>query len=227
MSAALAAGCARSRFQSVSVVPMNQKFPHGITNSRLVAVRVMMPGARADPLARHDEVDALRRAHPELPAAADHLLDLVDPDPGRVDHVLGAHLDLGARLEVGDRGAGDPPGRAREAGDPGAAGDERAVVGGRAGDHHRVPGVVDLALVERDRPGQRARLRRRERLVRRPPAVVLAGARGRRDRRPSRRRRRCRDRRTRGRSPSSAAGRGTRPGARGAGRASRGRACAP
>ena len=45
MSVLLAAGCARSRSQSVSVVPMIQWLPHGITNSRLFSVRVMMPVA--------------------------------------------------------------------------------------------------------------------------------------------------------------------------------------
>ncbi|SLH91494.1 Uncharacterised protein [Mycobacteroides abscessus subsp. abscessus] len=39
MSALVAAGCARSRFQSVSVVPMIQCAPHGMTNSTEVAVR--------------------------------------------------------------------------------------------------------------------------------------------------------------------------------------------
>ena len=43
MSALLAAGWARSRFQSVSVVPMIQCWCHGMTNSRLVSVRVISP----------------------------------------------------------------------------------------------------------------------------------------------------------------------------------------
>ncbi len=43
MSARLAAGCALSRFQSVSVVPMIQCRPQGITNSTDVSVLVMKP----------------------------------------------------------------------------------------------------------------------------------------------------------------------------------------
>ena len=43
MSALLAAGWARSRSQSVSVVPMIQCWCHGMTNSRLVLVRVIRP----------------------------------------------------------------------------------------------------------------------------------------------------------------------------------------
>ena len=85
MSAWLAAGWARSRFQSVSVVPMSQWLCHGMTNSRLFSVRVIKPVAGVDPVARHDEVDALGRPDPELAAAAEHLLDLVDPDAGGVD----------------------------------------------------------------------------------------------------------------------------------------------
>ncbi len=43
MSAAVAAGCALSRFQSVSVVPTSQCRPHGITKSTLFSVRRIMP----------------------------------------------------------------------------------------------------------------------------------------------------------------------------------------
>ncbi len=42
MSARVAAGCARSRFQSVSVVPMIQCVSHGMTNSTELAVRRMI-----------------------------------------------------------------------------------------------------------------------------------------------------------------------------------------
>ena len=45
MSVWLAAGWARSSVQSVSVVPMIQWLPHGMMNSRLFSVRVMMPVA--------------------------------------------------------------------------------------------------------------------------------------------------------------------------------------
>ena len=42
MSALVAAGWARSRFQSVSVVPMIQCVPHGMTNSTDFSVRRMI-----------------------------------------------------------------------------------------------------------------------------------------------------------------------------------------
>src|SRR6185437_7318952 len=42
MSALVAAGCAKSRFQSVSVVPMIQCVPHGMTNSTDFSVRRMI-----------------------------------------------------------------------------------------------------------------------------------------------------------------------------------------
>ena len=43
MSLELAAGCAFASDQSVSVVPMIQCLPHGMTNSTLFSVRKMMP----------------------------------------------------------------------------------------------------------------------------------------------------------------------------------------
>ena len=45
MSAREAAGWALSRFQSVSVVPMIQCAPHGITNSTDVSVRAIRPAS--------------------------------------------------------------------------------------------------------------------------------------------------------------------------------------
>ena len=45
MSCWLAAGCARSRSHSVSVVPTIQCLPHGTMNSTLLLVRAMMPVA--------------------------------------------------------------------------------------------------------------------------------------------------------------------------------------
>ena len=54
------------------------------------------PGRGLDPVARHDQVDALGRADVELPALADQRLGVVGPHAGRVDHLLGADLvDLG------------------------------------------------------------------------------------------------------------------------------------
>ena len=47
MSARLAAGWARSRFQSVSVVPISQCWPHGMTKSTDFSVRRMIPDSEA------------------------------------------------------------------------------------------------------------------------------------------------------------------------------------
>ena len=60
-------------------------------------------GLGADPVARHDEVDALAGLDVERSAAADHLLDLVGPDAGGVDHDPGPDLELAAGLEVDGR----------------------------------------------------------------------------------------------------------------------------
>ena len=75
---------------------MIQCRPHGITNSTLFSVRRISPVAtgcgRAD-----DQVDALGRAHLELPALADQRLGLVRPHPGGVDDLLRPDLDTHRR----------------------------------------------------------------------------------------------------------------------------------
>ena len=86
MSALVAAGCARSRFQSVSVVPMIQWLRHGITNSTDFSVRRISPDSDDDPVARHHDVHALAGPHPEPAAAAGQPLQLVGPHAGAVDH---------------------------------------------------------------------------------------------------------------------------------------------
>ena len=211
MSAALAAGWARSSSQSVSVVPMIQWLPHGMMNSRLFSVRVIRPVIAVDPVPRHHQMDALRRPDPELAAAAEHLLQLVDPDPGGVDRLPGPDVELRAGLQVADPDPGHPVGLAQEADHPGAGGAERTVVGRSPAEHHGVPGVVDLALVEADRTDQRLPVRRRERSPASSSGSGAADGAGHPGRHPSRRRRRSRGRRNPGRSPAGAAGRGTAP----------------
>ncbi len=66
-----------------------------------------------------------------VPAAADHLLDLVGPHTRRVDHLLGADLHLVPGLQVGGPHAGDALALAQEAGDLGPRGDMRAEAGRR------------------------------------------------------------------------------------------------
>ena len=79
MSLALAAGCALSSVQSVSVVPMIQCRPHGITNSTLDLRAQDQPGVELHAVARDDEVHALGGAHLELAALPDQVLDVVGP----------------------------------------------------------------------------------------------------------------------------------------------------
>ncbi len=129
-------------------------------------------GRGVDPVPRHDQVDAFGGPDLELAAAAEHLLDLVDPDPGRVDRLPGPDLERLAAFKITDADAGDPVVLAEEADHPGAVGHQRAVVRGGPGQHHRVPGVVDLALVERDRADQRLPVGRREQLQGLAPGQV-------------------------------------------------------
>ena len=79
---------------------MIQCRPHGMTNSTDVSVLVMKPHSERIRSRGHDEVDALAGLDVERAAAADHLLDLVGPDPGGVDDDPGPDLELAAGLEV-------------------------------------------------------------------------------------------------------------------------------
>ena len=84
-----AAGCAFSRSQSVSVVPMIQCRPQGITkstDSRCAGTGRCASGS----VAGHHQVDALAGLDVHDPAAADELLDVVGPDAGGVDDHAGA-----------------------------------------------------------------------------------------------------------------------------------------
>ncbi len=145
-----AAGWALSRSQSVSVVPMIQCRPHGMTNSTDVAVRRISPDVRLDPVARDDQVDALGRPHLELAALPDHRLGVVGPDPGGVDHLPRPHLDVAAVLEVAHGGAHHPLALAQEPDHAGPVGHVRPERGGGAHQRHRVPGVVDAGVVVPD-----------------------------------------------------------------------------
>ena len=113
------------------------------------------PGVELQPVARDDEVDALRRAHPELAALADERLHVVGPDAGRVDHHARPHVDLVAGELVAHAHAGDPLAGAQEPDHARVRGDRRAVLRGRAGDRERVARVVDLAVVVLQRADER------------------------------------------------------------------------
>ena len=154
MSAREAAGWARSRFQAVSVVPMIQCRPHGITKSTDFSVLVMKP---------HSERIRSRGTTRWMPLLASTSRVSSPPSrrctssvhtPGRVDHDPRAHLEVGAALEVGRPYADHPVALAQEAGDAGAGGDHGTVMGGGPGEGHHQPRVVDLAVVVADRPGE-------------------------------------------------------------------------
>ncbi len=100
-------------------------------------------------------MDALAGAYVELAALAGERLRLVGPHTGGVDDLLGEDVELLARLEVLDLGAGDPIALAQQPDDTGAARDVRSVRRGRARQEHRVAGVVDLAVVVVERADQR------------------------------------------------------------------------
>ena len=112
-------------------------------------------GLRSDPVARHHQVDALAGLDVEGTATADHLLDLVGPDAGGVDHDARPHLEVAFVLEVAGPDADHPLALLEEAGHLHPGRDVRAMTGRGARDRHHQPGVVDLAVVVEDRAGDR------------------------------------------------------------------------
>ena len=166
MSLALAAGWALSSCQSVSVVPMIQWRPHGMTNRTLFSVRRIRPAVDLDAVARDDEVDALGGADLELAALADQVLEVVGPHPGRVDHLAGLDVELLVGEVVEHAHAGHALALAQEADDRRARGDGGAVGGGGARDGERVAGVVDLRVPVLEGADQRVGLERRRDLQR-------------------------------------------------------------
>jgi hypothetical protein len=84
-----------------------------------------------DAVPGHDQVDPLGRAHLELAPAAGQLLEqLLGPHPGRIDHFVGADLELTSRLQVAHPHADDPLSFLQEADDAGARGWRGAIVPG-------------------------------------------------------------------------------------------------
>ena len=119
MSAPEAAGWARSSSHSVSVVPTSQWVPQGMMKSTLLGVRSTMPVSLSMRSWGTHEVDALGRGDPQ-PGGPGHVLDVVDPHAGGVDHLAGSALEAAVGLEVVELGA-----------------DHDAVLDDQVGDLHR------------------------------------------------------------------------------------------
>lgn len=103
---------------------------------------------------------ALGCAHLEAPALFGQRLNLIGPDPGRVDHDVAANLGNRAVLGVADAHADHPVTLSQQGHYLGGAADNRAVMRRGARDRHGVPGVVDDGVVVTDTTDQRAALRR-------------------------------------------------------------------
>ena len=151
MSAAVATGCCRSRSQVVSVVPMIQyrdqrhEEEHGLLGLQQHA------GRAAEPLSRHDDVDALGGQHVQPTVGVGQLLDVVGPHPGAVDDVLGLAHDPGIGLQVDQhRTVGATLGVLGDLHDLGAIG-RLGAVGHRGADQRGdQPRVVDRGVVVLD-----------------------------------------------------------------------------
>ena len=160
MSDVVAAGCARSRFQSVSVVPISQWFFHGMTNSTDVAVRRISP---ASPVIRSrgttmcTPLDARTRNRPRPPDSA--CISSVHT-PVQLSTTPAATGRLAAVLGVAHLHPDDPVGLAQEADRPASRCAPPRRTGRRCG--------PPSACAGRRRPGRRSSAPRR-------PARRLAG----------------------------------------------------
>ena len=111
MSLRLAAGCALSRFQGVSVVPMIQWRPHGMTKRTEVGVRVTKPAVEQAPpptppeavVSAREAIQETRQAGPPVrnePTVSD--ADASPDDPDADDEGLGGaellQRELGASV---------------------------------------------------------------------------------------------------------------------------------
>ncbi len=146
MSRLDAAGWALSRFHSVSVVPMIQCRPQGITNSTDVGVRRMIPVVeriRSRGTTRWMPFDARTLNWPRSPTMA--CVSSVQT-PVALITCWAWTSNSSSVFQVPYPDADDPFPLAEEADDPGAARDGRPVGGGGPHDVHRVTGVVELGV---------------------------------------------------------------------------------
>ena len=161
MSRRLAAGWARSRFQSVSVVPMIQWLSHGNHEEHALLGAQDQARIAVDPVAGDDEMDALRGAHLDA-AAARVVLDRVGPDARRVDDLAAADREARAGLEAARDDARDPRTRDVEALGADARERARAVQARRADEREGVSRVVDLGVPVLDAADHAVAPQRRE-----------------------------------------------------------------
>ena len=222
MSVRLAAGCALSRSHGVSVVPMIQCRPHGMTNSTDFSVRTMKPASeriRSRGTTRWMPLDACTCSEPRPPTIS--WISSVQT-PAALTTTRARISRSVPCLEVAGAYADDPLALAEEAGDLDPGGDVRAVARRRCGRWSRRAG--------RRRPGSRSSGSPRRSTPARSPARsgrrscgsgAGAGARPCRTCRPSPWRRRAPGRRRRRAAPRpcGSAGRGTAPAGPGAARA--------
>ena len=160
MSRADAAGCDRSSCQSVSVVPMIQWPPHGMTNSTEVAVRRISPASpviaergttRCTPL----EARTRRPGRTPTSLSIRDMSSLHTPVAATTVRARTSNSGVSGRLQVADPDADHLAGLPDEPGDPGAGHHGRAEAGRGPGQVDHQPGVVDLPVVVADRAGDR------------------------------------------------------------------------
>ena len=154
MSALLAAGCALSRFHGVSVVPMIQCRPQGMTKSTDFSVLVMKPASdriRSRGTTRWMPLLACTLSEPRPPTRS--WMSSVQT-PAALTTTRARIVELPVGLEVAHPGADDPLALPQEADHLGPGGHLGTVVGGGAGQRHHQPRVVDLAVVVADRAVQ-------------------------------------------------------------------------
>src|SRR5580704_11093986 len=164
MSVRLAAGWALDSDHSVSVVPMIQCRPHGMTNSTLTGVRRMMPvleWMRSLGTTRCTPLDART---------------LMVPRPPTISWMSSVQTPVALTTCWALISSSVPVSRSvplpEEARDLGPRRRVRAEAGGGAQQRHDVPRVVDLRVPVDDRAGQRRSLERRGELKRRLPGQL-------------------------------------------------------
>ena len=165
MSRRLAAGWSRSRFQSVSVVPMIQwLLPRDHEEDARCPCAGSVPAVAVNAIARHHEVDALGGANAGCDRGPPCAARRIRPDARGVDDALAAaRPDRRPGLEAAHLGAGDAVRRLvqRSPSLPGHwSPSGGAELRGGARERRGVAGVVDLRVVVLDRSGERVACRR-------------------------------------------------------------------